>query len=205
MNNLFLRIRGCLIRARNKIIISRVNRKLKISGLTIISQNCIGGVLYHDLGVEFLSPTINAFIPEPGFVKMVLNLRCYMEQELMIHWGEEYPIGMLDDVEIHFMHYETCQEAKEAWDKRKMRINWDKIFVVATDRNKFDDVVFENWKKVPYPKILFTAQRKYASDAESVYFPEYEANGFVPDLIPNREFYKDGILMKRINCIGGQQ
>ena len=197
MNNLLLRVKGRLIRAKNKFIISRVNRKLKICDFTIISQNCIGGVLYHDLGMQFLSPTINAFIPEPGFVKMVLNLRYYMEQELVIRWGEEYPIGMLDDVEIHFMHYEACQEAKEAWDKRKKRINWDKIFVIGTDRDGFDETTYEQWKQITYPKILFAANSKYTEDA--VCFPEYAEDGQIGDLIPERKFYKNRSLVEKIN------
>ena len=103
---LLLRLKGRLIRLKNRAIISRAKRKLQINDCTLISQNCIGGVLYHDLGLQFLSPTINAFIPEPDFVKFVLDLRHYMGQELVMQWGEEYPLGMLDDITIHFMHYE---------------------------------------------------------------------------------------------------
>lgn len=164
-------------------------------GITFISQNCIGGVLYHDLGMQFLSPTINTFIPEPGFVKLVLNLRHYMEQELVMRWGETYPIGTLDDVEIHFMHYHTCREAEEAWNKRKARINWDKIFVIGTDRDGFDDAVYEQWKQITYPKILFTANPEFTEDA--VYYPEYHEDGQIGDLIEGRRFYRNGTLIER--------
>lgn len=197
------RINGRLHRSLVQNRIRKAVRGVNAEGVTFISQNCIGGVFYHDMGLQFLSPTINAFIPEPGFVNMVRNLRYYMEQELVMRWGEEYPIGTLDDVEIHFMHYDTCKEAKEAWDKRKARINWDKILVIATDRNGFEDPVFEDWKKILYPKILFTAKRKYASHPDSVSFPEYEGKSFVPDLIPNRKFYKDGILVYKVKNTGG--
>lgn len=197
------RIKGRFQRSQTQKKIANAVSGLNAEGITFISQNCIGGILYHDLGMQFLSPTVNTFIPEPGFVKMVLNLRYYMEQELVMHWGEEYPIGTIDDAEIHFMHYSTCKEAKESWNKRKARINWDKIFVIATDRNKFDDVVFAEWKKIPYPKVLFTAQGKFASDEDSVYYPEYEGDRFVPDLIPNREIYKDGVWVNKVNQVGG--
>ena len=197
------RVRGRMQRSQLQKRIAKAVKDVNAEGISFISQNCIGGVLYHDLGLQFLSPTINAFIPEPGFVKLVLNLRHYMEQELIVRWGEEYPIGTLDDVEIHFMHYDTCKEAKEAWDKRKARINWDKIFIIATDRNGFDDAVFESWKRITYPKVLFTAQKQYASDADSVFYAEYEGNSFVPDLIPNRAFYRDGILVKKVNYMEG--
>lgn len=197
------RIRGRLHRRQLQRKTVKAVTGVHADGISIISQNCIGGALYHDLGLPFLSPTINAFFFEPDFVRFVSNLRHYMGQELVMRWGEDYPIGILDDITIHFMHYETCTEAKEAWERRKTRINWGKILVIATDRNGFNDSVFDDWKKITYPKILFTVQKKYASDSDSVYFPEYEANGFVPDLIPNREFYKDGILVDKIKRMGG--
>lgn len=194
--NLMFRLKSRLVRERNRIIISRARRKLHVKDCTIISQNCIGGVFYHDMGLQFLSPTINAFITEPGFVKFVLNLRHYMEQDLIMRWGEEYPIGTLDDIEIHFMHYDTCKEAKEAWDKRKARINWDKIFVIGTDRDGFDDEAYELWKQITYPKILFTAHPEFTEDAQ--FYPEFTEEGQVGDLISTRSFYRDNILLAKI-------
>lgn len=188
------------MRERNRVVISRAKRKLQEKDCTIISQNCIGGVFYHDMGLQFLSPTINAFIPEPGFVKLVLNLRHYMQLELVMRWGGEYPIGTLDDVEIHFMHYDTCKEAKDAWEKRKARINWDKIFVIGTDRDGFDDEAYELWKQITYPKILFTAHPEFTEDA--VHCPEYTADGQVGDLISRRKFYSQHFLIKAINRFG---
>ena len=98
------------------------------------------------------------------------------------------------------MHYETCKEAKEAWDKRKARINWDKIFVIGTDRDGFDKVVYEQWKQIDYPKVLFTAHSEFTED--TVYYPEYAADGQIGDLIALRKFYRDGILINKIAELG---
>lgn len=193
------RIRGRFERNQLQKQIARIKESVHAEGVTIISQNCIGGVFYHDMGMQFLSPTINTFIPEPGFVKLALNLRYYMEQELVMRWEEEYPVGMLGDVEIHFMHYATCQEAKATWDRRKQRINYDRILVLATDRDGFDEAVYEQWKQIPYPKVLFTANSRLSEDA--VYYPEYEADGQVGDLISDRSFYRDELLIRKINSI----
>lgn len=198
--NLVLRIKSRLLRERNRLIIARAKSKLRVKDCTIISQNCIGGVFYHDMGLQFLSPTINAFIPEPGFVKMVRNLRYYMEQELVMRWGEEYPIGTLDDVEIHFMHYDTCKEVKEAWDRRKARINWNKIFVIGTDRDGFDEKTYEQWKQIDYPKILFTAHPEFTEDAQLL--SEFTKEGQVGDLISQRKFYRHHCLIKAMDCFG---
>lgn len=191
------RIRGRIRRNRVQKQIAWVKESVHAEGVSIISQNCIGGVVYHDLGMQFLSPTINTFIPEPGFVKLVLNLGYYMEQELVMHWGEEYPIGMLDDVEICFMHYETCKEAKESWERRKARINWEKIVIIGTDRDGFDEAVYEQWKRIKYPKVLLTAHPNFTEDA--IFYPEYEADGQVGDLISDRGFYRNELLPRKLN------
>lgn len=197
-----VRLKHKLFRLIRAIKIWRTRSGVKPSNVTIISQNCVGGVIYHDLGMQFLSPTINLFFKEPDFVRFVLNLEHYMACELEMRWEEEYPVGRLEDIEIHFMHYETCREAKEKWECRKQRINWDSILVVATDRNGFDSAVFEAWKRIPYTKVLFTANSEFGKEIDSVYFPQYAGQSAVPELIANREIYQDGVLMHTINRFG---
>ena len=36
---------------------------------SIICSNCIGGEIYHDLGMKFYSPTINLWMSESDFLK----------------------------------------------------------------------------------------------------------------------------------------
>ena len=195
MSQILKRAKGWLSRRILQHKIAGLRKKVHAEAVTILSQNCIGGVFYHDMGMQFLSPTINTFIPEPGYLRMVLNLREYMAMEPEIHWGEEYPIGMLGDVQIHFMHYKTCQEARESWLRRVKRINYDKILVLCTDRDGFDDEAYALWKQIPYPKVLFTAHPEYTEDA--VHFPEF--SGAVGDLISGRKFYRDGMLISASN------
>ena len=49
-----------------KILRGRIEKKnrrlLKNRDIPIISANCVGGVIYHDLGLAFNSPTINLFL-----------------------------------------------------------------------------------------------------------------------------------------------
>ena len=103
--------------------------KLKNKGISIISCNCIGGVMYHDLGLPFLSPTINLYFDPKDFLRYVKNLRYYNSLELEnVTLMNDYPQGRLDDVLIHFLHYKTFDEAKICWEKRKKRICYDNIF-----------------------------------------------------------------------------
>lgn len=178
----------------------RVRKMVVNKPLTIISQNCIGGVIYHDLGWKFLSPTINLFMNSVDFVKFANHLEHYISQEMVMRWDEVYPIGLLDDIEVHFMHYNTCRDAKVAWERRCSRMEWNRILVLCTDRDGFSDTCFEQWQKIEFPKLLFTANQKYRNHPDSLFFPEYKKQEMVGDLIPRRRFYRhDALVRKLIN------
>jgi len=188
------------IRYKNSRIIAKTSSLLKNKDFTIISQNCIGGVFYHDMNLQFKSPTINLFFKAEDYIKFISHLEHYLGQELQMHWEEEYPVGVLDDIRVYFMHYNSCTEAKESWKKRLLRIQKDNLIVIATDMEGFDDSCYEKWKQISYPKVLFSASKR--DDANCVFFPVYRKRSSVPDLIPKREFYKDNILIKVINSGG---
>lgn len=195
------RLMGRLCLVRNKMRVHR-NRQLLVNrDLSIISQNCIGGVFCHDMQLEFRSPTINMFMEAEDYIKFVCNLEHYLNAELILRWGEEYPIGILDDIKLMFVHYNTCQQARQAWERRKKRVDLNKVLVLAADRDGFDEAVFAKWQSVSYPKLLFTARKEYSKHPDSLYFPKYQANGCVPDLIPKREFYRGHMLIHKANGV----
>ena len=45
---------------------------------TVFASNCNGGVMTHDLGLQFKSPTVNLFIRPKEYVKFLGNLRHYL-------------------------------------------------------------------------------------------------------------------------------
>lgn len=197
VKGLYPRLIAKLQREKSRMLITKMKSQLRGKNFSIISQNCIGGVFYHDMGLQFTSPTINLYFRCNDFVKLALNLRDYLNQDLRMTWGEEYPIGYLDDVTVFFQHYGSCSEAKEKWEERKKRINYGKIIVLCTDMEGFTDDIYEQWKKIPYPKLLFSAKDRSAPDV--VFYPEYSKNGKVADLIPDRKFYKKGIIVSKLN------
>lgn len=95
--------------------------KLKNNNPTIIASNCNGEFIYYDLGLKFLTPTINLSFDMNDFVKMVENLEWYMQQPIMPYEDSrfDYPTGMLGDIEIRFNHYKTFEEAVSKWEERK--------------------------------------------------------------------------------------
>lgn len=116
--------------------IKRKNRaSLTNSQFSIISSNCWGGVVYHDLGQEFLSPTINLWFKPNDFMKFVGNLKWYLSLEPIEEKSTEYsyPVGRIGDIYLYFMHYSSFDEAKSKWMERATRINWDNIFIAMTE------------------------------------------------------------------------
>lgn len=191
------KIKNKLNNIHNKRIIYKSKKYLTNSDFSIISQNCIGGVLYNDFGLKFLSPTINLYFSTDDFMKFVLNLKYYLNLDLKMRWKEKYPIGILDDITIHFMQYSSCSEAESAWNRRKKRINFDKILVISTDMEGFDNNTFSLWKQIKYSKVLLSSTPW--NDDSCIFFDKYKDYTSVPDLIPKREFYKNNIIINEIN------
>ena len=113
-----------------------MRKKLRNDNFSIICSNCIGGVIYHRLGKQFLSPTINLWMNQKDFLKMALDLKSYMSKELAFIKGEyDYPIALLGDVKVYFNHAKTEEEARHSWEQRKTRINYDNLYVIMYDRD----------------------------------------------------------------------
>lgn len=148
---------------------------------SIISCNCIGGLLYHDYNQKFLSPTINLFIESPDFIKFCKDLPLYINSDLIeLKDSANYPIGMLRDIKIHFLHYKNFEEAKIKWDTRKKRINWNNIFVIMSDRDNYKEELLNDFLQLPYKKVLFS-HKKYDLD-EVVFVSKDEKKQEVSDL-----------------------
>lgn len=136
--------------------------KLKNSHLTIFSYNCWAGLCYHRLGLEFLSPTINLFINEDDFNKLMLNIDTYMSYPVEFagtgyssNMKKYYPIGRLNDIHLHFSHYEVFDHAVSCWERRKKRINKNNILIVSCATA--EKALYE-FEKIPYKnKLIFTS------------------------------------------------
>ena len=161
----------------NREKIDNENRKrLKNTDFSVISSNCNGAFILHDLGQRFNSPTVNLFLFPKDFIKLLKNLKHYMSLKLKFIKEDEieYPVGLLEDIKIYFMHYKTEEEAEKKWEERKKRINYDNLFIMMTDRDgctyedlkEFDSLIFKN-------KVVFT-HKKYPEIKSSFYIKGYE-------------------------------
>lgn len=154
-------------------IINQRNRKrLKNKDFSLLCNNCNGGTVSHDLGLQFRSPTVNLFFYNDHFFRFCENFDYYIAQPLVlcenpIHQPEiEYPVCNLGDLELHFLHYESFEQAKQKWDARTARINRDNIFVMWTFFDGTDERWLERFDKIPFEnKVAFTERE----------FPQYKS------------------------------
>lgn len=149
----------------------------KLAGLefTIFSNNCLGGVFYHDAGRQFTSPLINTAMDGEDFIRFLERPKYYLEHEMdFITWnGHNYPISRIDDIEIRFVHYKNNEEAKGKFYERAKRIKWENIFVIATNHDGLDRMdLLERFDKLPYKKIMYVSQ-EYPQYPWAVCVPQF--------------------------------
>lgn len=121
--------------------------------ITILSNTCLGGVIYHELGLRFQSPTINLWMTPADFIKYCARLQHYSACRLRFaECGKcSYPVGILDDITIYFQHYKSEAEALAKWEERTSRINYDNIRCILTERDGCTEADLEAFARLPYP------------------------------------------------------
>ena len=144
-------------------------------------MNCTGGILYHDLGLQFASPTVNMYMRAEDFIKFCENLEHYLSVDKMIECQDieivgdrKYPIAKLDDILLFLVHYKSVEEAQRKWNERKRRINYDKIVILNNDREGMTQQLMERFERLPYKKVMFVHKPTERDSHVFHYLPGYE-------------------------------
>lgn len=182
-------------------------KKLNNTDFTIISNNCWGGVCYDYFGIAKLSPTVGCFIMTDDYLKFIENLNYYLKQELVFitldkskHYEEwkkdpdmrNVPIGVLDDIEIAFLHYRDSSVAKEKWNRRVKRVNSSNLIFKFSYMNNCSDDDIARFVKMQLPgkKICFVKDADVAQlesclvhyrgfeDFEQIYYDTFYWNKY---------------------------
>lgn len=142
----------------------RVNRKkqkaLKDTPVSLICNNCTGGILLHDYGKRFDSPFVNMAIYGEDFFRLVTDLPRYLsyplneDKDRSEQYG--YPVAMLGDVMIRFPHDSDFGVVLETWNRRVSRVDFSHVFVLWVGyRDELPESMIEEIAAVPYPKVVF--------------------------------------------------
>lgn len=142
---------------------------------TVLSNNCFGGFVYQRYRLPYLTPTVGLFFMPEDYLRLLSDPKRYLALPLCFieprkaryaqalarqdpSYGR-YPVARLDDVEVYFMHYASEQEAREKWQRRCARIEWDNLLVKFCDQNGATPDQLRAFDALPYPnKVCFTAR-----------------------------------------------
>ncbi|MBP9996334.1 MAG: DUF1919 domain-containing protein [Lachnospiraceae bacterium] len=147
--------------------------RIKESNISIVSDYCLGGFLYHKFGLKFLSPTINMFSTNDNYIKFIENMDRYMNMPMVettdtinnTYLGRfTFPRGYVGDVEWIFNHALDFEEAAERWEKGVSRFNWENYIVLMTIRSdemayRFNELQIANkigfyWKDLKLENVV---------------------------------------------------
>lgn len=155
--------------------LERNRKRLKNHDFTIVSNNCVGGIIYHDLGEQFRSPTINLWLTPTDFVVFAQHLEYYLSLPIeKTSSKESYPVGVINGkygvIHIYFQHYNTFDEAVVKWKERTKRINWESIYLICEAPFENDQTI-EELMKLPYKKRIIIHTHINRSSRELVKMP----------------------------------
>ena len=185
-----------ILKTRRKIFANYRKKFLKNYNFTIISNNCWGGMIYESYNLQKQSPTIGVFFMAQDYIKFLKDLREYIQCELEFispnesRWKDyvkndsrfgNYPIGKLKDIEIFFLHYKSEEEAREKWERRCKRINWEKLIIKFNDQNNCNEEDIQQFINLPYKnKIFFTCKDWHnIKDKSIIKIKQFSKNNFI--------------------------
>lgn len=146
----------------------KARKKLKINEeLTILSVNCIAGEIYSILGKKFCSPTINTTFNRKDFLLFCKYLNEYLNAKLEFNCiTKDEVIEMklspngLNTIYIRFPHDNDIKKITDNWEKRKKRINYERMYLITDDIGMSEDEIKE-FSKLNYKKIIIFTSKKY--------------------------------------------
>lgn len=161
-------------------------RQLRNHSVTIISDNCWGGFIHRYYHIPFNTPFIGLFITAPDFIALLEDvsqlsqpLRFVPSSQSRWHSNypqlKPYPVGILPSgIEIHFLHYSSPEEAREKWNRRVSRIDWNNAIIKFADKDLCSPDLIRRFDRLPFPnKVCFSAV-PYPDLSSVIFFPEFK-------------------------------
>lgn len=198
-------------RAR-KILGRLIIKRPPLNDCVLITNNCLGGFLYHDWNMKFQSPTINLQMDEETFLLFVESFPLSLDwkiKEVSIDnsvfyeaFGRDtvpFPVGeFIGGGRIYFQHYKNFSEAINAWERRSIRLKKrllqdDNVNIILTCKNPNKQII-EKFKSLQYKKKLLLIQ-----DTQGKNYDGY-GDVFVMSNMSKDQFwygYQNGISLKR--------
>lgn len=164
-------------------------RRLKDKNFTIICDNCWEGKVYQELGLAYQTPFVGLFIFSPDYIKLVKDLPYYLDKKRELqfvttskyieNFDNSYPIALLEDIELHFLHYKNKEEAHSKWTRRLKRIHWDNLYFKFNDNDACSYELMKEFDALPYKSKVIFSSKNYPELKSLVFFRKKEKDGHV--------------------------
>jgi uncharacterized protein (DUF1919 family) len=197
---------------RMKIFARYHKSKLKNKEFSIICNNCVAGLIYKKFGLPYLTPTVGLFFYSEDYIKFLQNFEYNIRQPLKFATVSKhlksaallkkrpYPVGILgNDIEIHFIHYKTPEEALEKWNRRKERINFKNLFFIYSDRDDFHEEFLQTYEIMPFKHKIFLSSKPRGNSDLVVFVKDYEKESQVGESEHNGKYLKYINIVKWLN------
>jgi len=173
---------------------------------SIISSNCLGGEIYRRYALPYRTPTVGLFFWGEDYIRFVENLERNLKSPISFRTHSQheainemrsrralhYPVGVINDIEIQFLHYDSEAEARAKWVRRCARVNPDNLFFIYNDLDGFKDEYLIRFEKLHFPRKLFLSARHLPFEC-CVHINEYEGEPCIGDL------FKDPYLTRHVD------
>ncbi len=158
------------ITAKRERFKKRLRKRLDNKDFSLITNNCVGGVIYNNLGLKFTSPTVNLYILDEDYILFCEHALDFIKNGVLKERQSEfsYPSGELTcpsgKITIYFMHYHSFQEAESKWEERCKRVNFDNLYFIYEVTDKSDNDLVLRFLNLPYKKAIICANKDIKSD-----------------------------------------
>lgn len=132
-----------------------------INNLSLICNNCVGGMVLHDFAWRFDTPTINTWINDEDFIKFCKNLPVYKEAELRQLENSEYVAAQCCDITIHFMHESNPYRAFDDWKRRFARLHTNNIWILFIAKENTESRNLEEFSDLPFEHKCCLSYKEY--------------------------------------------
>jgi uncharacterized protein (DUF1919 family) len=157
----------------------------------IISNDCWGAELYRWMGIEYNTPFVGLMFMAPCYLKFLKNPNKYISGQLEFITNSQYeepnnvrretgyyPIGKILDIEVHFLHFKSEEEAIEKWNRRKVKINWNNLFVkFSLDKDYAEKIHLDEFESLPYKRKVCFSKFDHANSEICVKVKRFTHNG----------------------------
>lgn len=152
------------------------------SNISIISNYCIGGMIYRKLCLPELSPTINMYCTGDNFINFLKDIPGHLQAETIEYnpkmmndnsFSKDYfwPKGILCDDSVWVLnHAVSFDEGKLEWDRRKKRFNYKNFVAIMIIQDDKSAYMFDQLS-IPY-KIGFYYKNLHLKNV--IYLSEWQ-------------------------------